>query len=58
MYLKIFEKLYAPLTAGILKPFAGDKKPASKRVTRLVKLYRAVVKALDNLCTEVGIKFA
>jgi hypothetical protein len=58
MYLKIFEKIYAPLTAGLLKPFPGDKELASKRVTRLDKLYRAVVKALDNLCTAVGIKAA
>jgi len=58
MYLKIFEKLYAPLTAGVLKPFAGDKQLAPKRVTRLDKLYSAVVKALDNLCMAVGIKAA
>jgi len=58
MYLKIFEKLYAPLTAGVLKPFSGDKHLAPKRVTRLDKLYRTVVEALDNLCTAVGIKAA
>jgi hypothetical protein len=58
MYLKIFEKIYAPLTAGLLNPFAGDKELAQSRVTRLDKLYRAVVTALDNLCTAVGIKAA
>ena len=58
MYLKIFEKIYAPLTAGLLKPFTGDKELAPKRVNRLDKLYRAVVMALDNLCTAVGLKAA
>jgi hypothetical protein len=58
MYLKIFEKIYAPLTAGFLKPFTGDNELAPTRVTRLDKLYRAVVTALDNLCTAVGLKAA
>src|ERR1017187_7452958 len=25
LFLKLFERIYAPLTAGLLKPFAGDR---------------------------------
>jgi hypothetical protein len=58
VYLKLFEKLYAPLTTGILQPFSGDDRLASQRTTRLDRLYRAVVTALDQLVDAVGLKVA
>jgi hypothetical protein len=58
VYLKLFEKLYAPLTAGILDPQPGDQRLPPERMTRLDRLYRAVVKALDDLVDAVGLRAA
>jgi hypothetical protein len=57
-YLKLFEKLYAPLTAGILQPCPADDRMAPERTTQLDRLYRAVVTALDDLMEAVGLKAA
>ena len=58
VYLKLFEKLYAPLTSGILKPIKDDRRLDDSRTSPLDKLYRAVVKALDQLVDAVGLKAA
>jgi hypothetical protein len=58
VYLKLFEKLYAPLTAGILQPASADDRVAPERLTPLDRLYGAVVTALDQLVDAVGLKAA
>jgi hypothetical protein len=58
VYLKLFEKIYAPLTSGILKPFKGDRRLADDKTTPLDKLYRNVVRDLDQLFNAVGLKAA
>ena len=58
LFLKLFEKIYAPLTAGILQPFAGDKSVPLQRTSPLDHRYQAVVQALDNLVAAVGLKVA
>ena len=58
VYLKLFEKIYAPLTAGVLKPFPSDAQLPSDKVAQLDKLYLAVTQALDNLLEGVGLKAA
>jgi hypothetical protein len=58
VYLKLFEKIYAPLIAGILHPYAADERVGSDRITQLDSLYRQVVTALDNLMEGVGLKAA
>ena len=58
VYLKLFEKLYAPLTSGILKPFKHDRRVADDKTTPLDKLYRKVVRALDQLVDAVGLNAA
>jgi len=58
VYLKLFEKLYAPLTSGILKPFKHDRRVADDKITPLDKLYRKVVRALDQLADAVGLQAA
>lgn len=58
VFLKLFEKIYAPLTAGLLAPFVGDSQLPIPKITRLDKLYRAVVTALDKLVRTVGLKVA
>jgi hypothetical protein len=58
VFLKLFEKVYEPLTAGLLAPFPGDSQLPLPKMTRLDKLYRAVVTALDKLIQTVGLKVA
>jgi hypothetical protein len=57
VFLKLFEKLYAPLTSGILAPFRSDKR-LNARLSELDKLYAAVSAALDELADAVGLKAA
>jgi hypothetical protein len=58
VYLKLLEKLYAPLTAGLLAPFPGDTQLPPEKATQLDRLYLAVAQALDNLIESVGLKAA
>jgi len=58
LFLKLFEKIYAPLTAGILEPFAADQRVPAEKTSSLDRQYLAVVKALDNLVEAVGLKAA
>ncbi len=58
VYLKLFEKLYAPLTAGLLAPVPADAQLPPAKATELDRLYRAVAQALDNLVEAVGLKAA
>lgn len=58
VYLKLFEKLYAPLTSAILKPFKHDRRLVDSKASTLDKLYRAVVVSLDQLVDAVGLKVA
>lgn len=58
VYLKLFEKIYAPLTSAILKPFKSDSQLQRAKTALLDRLYRTVVSALDLLVDAVGIKVA
>ncbi|HJW45040.1 MAG TPA: hypothetical protein VJ484_00970 [Lysobacter sp.] len=58
VYLKLFERIYAPLTSGILARFKDDQRLPETQTTRLDRLYRAVLKALDQLVDAVGLKAA
>jgi len=58
VYLKLFEKIYAPLASAILHPFKPDSQLQSARTSLLDRLYRTVVSALDLLVDAVGIKVA
>ena len=58
IYLKLFHKLYAPLTAGMIHPFAGDRLFPLTRTSTLDQLYLAVGQALDNLIREIGLEVA
>ena len=58
VYLKLFHKLYAPLTAGLLAPFAGDAALPDEQRCRLDSLYAAVDRALQALCDHIGLKTA
>jgi hypothetical protein len=58
VYLKLFERIYAPLASAILKPFKPDSQLQTAKTSLLDKLYRTVVNALDLLVDAVGIKVA
>ncbi len=58
VYLKLFEKIYAPLTSGILKWVTADRYLADERTTPLDRLYRKVVRDLDQLFKAVNLKSA
>jgi hypothetical protein len=58
LFLKLFDRIYAPLTAGLLHPFPGDAALPDQRQSQLDKLYQRVVQALDRLVQGVGLKAA
>jgi hypothetical protein len=57
VYLKLFHKIYAPLTAGLREPFPDDLQLPPERRSRLDTLYSAVADALDALVQAVGLTF-
>jgi hypothetical protein len=58
LFLKLFERIYAPLTAGLLKPFAGDRNLAPDKRCQLDRLYQRLTDDLDALLSAVGLKIA
>ena len=57
-FLKLFEKIYAPLTAGLLAPFRGDRLLAEEKRCELDRLYQRISDDLDALLRAVGLKIA
>ena len=58
VFLKLFERIYAPLTAGLLSPVKGDASLHSQHRSQLDRLYQRVVDDLDKLMRAVGLKAA
>ena len=58
VFLKLFEKIYAPLTAGLMAPYRGDRILAEEKRCQLDRLYQRVCDDLYALLREVGIKIA
>ena len=58
VFLKLFERIYAPLTAGLLAPFPADSKLQQEKRSQLDRLYQRVTDDLDNLINAVGLKAA
>ena len=58
VFLKLFEKVYAPLTAGLLAPFRGDRILATEKRCQLDRLYQSVCDDLDALLRAVGLRTA
>src|SRR5262245_19186169 len=58
LYLKLFHKIYAPLTAGTLAPVPEDERLLPERRAKLDRLYASVDRALHQLCERVGVKLA
>jgi hypothetical protein len=58
LYLKLFHRIYAPLTAGAKVPVAADERLPAERQALLDQLYAAVDRALNQLLEHVGVKVA
>jgi len=58
VFLKLFERIYAPLTAGLLHPVSADRHLRPDRLSQLDRLYQRVIDALDHLVRAVGLKAA
>jgi hypothetical protein len=58
VFLKLFERIYAPLTAGLLQPFPADNKLQQLRLSQLDRLYQRVTHAVDDLVQAVGLNAA
>jgi hypothetical protein len=58
MFLKLFERVYAPLTAGLLKPVTADRRLAEEKRHRLDCLYQRIVTDLDALLEAIGLRTA
>ena len=57
-FLKLFEKVYAPLTAGLLAPFPRDRALTEEKRCTLDRLYQQICDGLDALFEAVGLKIA
>lgn len=58
VFLKLFERIYAPLTAGLLSPIKADTRLNDQHRSQLDRLYQRVVDDLDKLMHAVGLKAA
>jgi hypothetical protein len=56
--LKLFPRIYAPLTAGILEPVPWDDRVPPERRAVLDRLYQAVDRDLDRPFESVGLRLA
>lgn len=55
IFLKLFDRLGAPLTAGLLNPVPGDAALPRQRRSLLDRLYQRLTTALDRLTTALGL---
>lgn len=58
LYLKLFHKIYAPLTAGTLAPEANDARLLDDQRCTLDRLYVGLDQALQALWDHLGIRMA
>jgi hypothetical protein len=58
VFLKLFERIYAPLTAGLMAPFRGDRALVEQKRCQLDRLYQQITDDLDALLAAVGLKIA
>ncbi len=58
IFLKLFERVYAPLTAGLLNPVSSDSRLDPQKRSQLDRLYQRVADDLDALVHAVGLKAA
>ena len=55
IFLKLFDRLCAPLAAGLLNPIPGDAALPPQKRSRLDRLYQRLSAALDHLVRAIGL---
>lgn len=58
LFLKLFDRVYAPLIAGLLAPITADTRLSEQKRHHLDRLYQRLVTDLDALFNAVGLKTA
>ena len=58
VFPKLLERVYAPLTAGLLSPIGADARINQQKRSQLDRLYQRVVDDLDILVRAIGLKAA
>lgn len=58
LYLKLFHRIYAPLTAGVLDAVPWDDRIPPERRGLLDRMYVAIDRDLDRLFESVGLRLA
>ena len=58
IFLKLFDRVYAPLTAALLRPIPADQALPNRKRSPLDRLYQRLTDALDHLSRALGLAFA
>jgi hypothetical protein len=58
IFLKLFDRVYAPLTAGLLQPVDADTALLQHKRSSLDRLYQRITNALDRLLQALGLTFS
>ena len=58
IFLKLFDRLCAPLAAGLLNPVPGDVALPRQKLSLLDRLYRGLDTPLDRLIRAIGLASA
>jgi hypothetical protein len=56
--LKLFDRVYAPLTAALLHPIPADQALPKRRRSPLDRLYQRLTDTLDHLLRALGLAFS
>jgi hypothetical protein len=56
LFLKLVQRVYAPLSAAVLEPLLHDTRLSDDRRSELDHLYAAVDRALDGLLDHLGLR--
>ena len=58
IFLKLFDRVYAPLTAALLHPIAADQALTNGKRSPLDRLYQRLTDTLDHLLRALGLAFS
>jgi hypothetical protein len=58
IFLKLFDRVYAPLTASVLSPVTSDSRLDPQKRSQLDRLYQRVIDDVDALIHAVGLNAA
>ena len=58
IFLKLFDRIYAPLAAALLHPIPADQALPNPKRSPLDRLYQRLTDALDHLLRAVGLAFS